>query len=70
MKKGEGVCSKGEYWRELTALHCGTSLNELVNVKDLFQRTIEIVVNHQNTIGISKMNYNLLWRLFFLQLLV
>lgn len=43
---------------ELTALHCGTSLNELVNVKDLFQRTIEIVVDHQNTIGTSKMNYN------------
>lgn len=32
--------------------------DKLVNVKDLFQRTIEIVVDHQNTIGTSKMNYN------------
>ena len=45
--------------------HCGTSLNELINVKDLFQRTTEFVVDHRSTNGngvytqVSYMDYNL-----------
>ena len=33
------------------ASHCGTSLNELINVKDLFKGITELVLEHQNTNG-------------------